>query len=64
MLTVRNLTVRARRVTLVLRPEAGADFQVSARGAASLHSDQPSSLLEETGLRSLLLKNDGYVPLR
>jgi len=64
VLTVRRLTVRARRVTLVVRSDGLPDVQVAARGAVSLRSDQPASVVEETGLRSLLLKNDGYVPLR
>ena len=63
-LTVRRLTVRARRVTLVIRSDGLADVQVTARGAVSLRSDQPASVVEETGLRSLFLRNDGYVPLR
>ena len=64
VLTIRRLTVRARRVTLVVRSDGLLDVQVAARGAVSLRSDQPASVVEETGLRSLLLRNDGYVPLR
>ena len=64
VLTLRRLTVRARRLTVSVKAESGGDFQVSARGAVSLESDQPSSLLSESGVRQLLLKNDGYVPLR
>jgi hypothetical protein len=37
---------------------------VSARGDVSFRSDQAASVVEERGLRSLLLRNDGYVPLR
>ena len=61
--TLRRLTVRASLLTVVVRDE-NPDLQLSARGSVSFRSDQPASVIEETGLRSLLLKNDGYTPLR
>jgi outer membrane murein-binding lipoprotein Lpp len=64
VLSLRRLTVRARRIVLVARDDGGSDVQISARGNVVLKSDQPASVVEETGLRSLLLTNDGYVPLR
>ena len=63
-LTLRRLTVRARRIVFVAREGAGGDVQITARGGVTLRSDQPASVIEETGLRSLILTNDGYVPLR
>ena len=64
VLTLRRLTVRARRLVLSTREDGASDVQVSARGNASLRSDQPASVLEESGLKALLLTNDGYMPLR
>ena len=63
-LVLRRLTIRAARLTLVSKSDPEADVQLSARGDVSLRSDQPASIVEETGLRSLLLRNDGYTPLR
>lgn len=59
---LRRLTLSASRVTVVVR-DAGSDVQLSARGDVSMRSDQPASVIEESGLRSLLLLNDGYTPL-
>jgi hypothetical protein len=64
VLTLRRLTVKARRIVLVARDDGKDDVQVSARGNASLESDQPASVVHESGLKALLLTNDGYVPLR
>ena len=47
-----------------LRGFIGGEHVVSARGSVTFRSDQPSSVLTEAGLRTLLLKNDKYVPLR
>jgi hypothetical protein len=63
-LTLRRLKVSARRIVLVAREGAGGDVQITARGGVRLRSDQPASVIEETGLRSLILTNDGSVPLR
>jgi hypothetical protein len=63
-LSLRRLSVRARRITLVSRFDGSSDVQVSARGSVSFRSDQPASLLEESGLRSLWLRNDVHTPLR
>ncbi len=60
---LRRLTVRAGQLNVVVRDD-NPDLQLSARGGVSFRSDQPASVIEETGLRSLLLKNDGYTPLR
>jgi hypothetical protein len=62
VLVVRRLTVRARRLTLVVRSEE--DVQVTARGDVSFVTFQGSATLAERGLRSLLVRNDGYTPLR
>lgn len=62
IVTLRRLTVRASQLTVVVR-DGNPDIQLSARGGVSFRSDQPASILEESGLRSLLLKNDGYTPL-
>jgi hypothetical protein len=63
VVTLRRLTVKAAQVTVVVR-DGNPDVQLTARGDVSLHSDQPASVLDETGLRSLFLKNDGYTPFR
>ena len=63
VVALRRLTVRASQLTVVVR-DGNPDVQLSARGSVSFRSDQPASVIEETGLRSLLLKNDGYTPLR
>lgn len=63
-LVLRRLTIHAERLTLVAKSDPAADVQLSARGDVSLRSDQPASIVEESGLRSLLLRNDGYTPLR
>ncbi len=47
-----------------MQAEGAPDLQLSARGNVSLRSDQPASVIDETGLQSLLLRNDGYTPLR
>ena len=60
---LRRLTVRAVRLSIVVR-DGNPDVQLTARGSVSLRSDQPASVIEESGLKSLLLKNDGYTPLR
>ena len=64
VLTLRRLTIRARRLVLSTREDGSRDVQVSARGNASLTSDQPASVVEEHALKALLLTNDGYMPLR
>ncbi len=64
VLTLRRLIVRAERVTLVVRSDGKRDVQLTARGGVSLRSEQAASVIEETGLKSLLLTNDGYTPLR
>ena len=61
--TLRHLTVRGAQVTVVVR-EGDPDLQLTARGDVSLRSDPPASALDETGLKALFLKNDGYTPLR
>ncbi len=61
--TLRRLTVKATQLTVVVR-DGNPDLQLTARGDVSLHSDQPASVLDESGLKSLFLKNDGYTPLR
>jgi hypothetical protein len=64
VLTLRRLTVRAASVTFVVRRDGKDDVQLSARGEVSFRSDQPASVLEESGLRGLLLRNDAHTPLR
>jgi hypothetical protein len=64
VLRLRRLVVRAERLTVVVRPPGEDDFQVSARGGVSFRSEQPRSRLSETDLKSLLLTNDSFVPLR
>jgi hypothetical protein len=64
VLTRRRLTIRARRIVLVARDDGSQDVQIAARGNVVLESDQPASVVKESGLRSLLLTNDGYLPLR
>lgn len=63
VLRLRRLTVRAASLTVVVRDD-NPNLQASARGGVSLRSDQPASVVEESGLRSLILRNDGYTPLR
>jgi hypothetical protein len=62
-LSVRRLTVRAGRVTLVERPAGEESVAVAARGSVSFTSNQRASRIEETGLRSLLVRDDAYTPL-
>jgi hypothetical protein len=62
-LTLRRLTVRAAKVTLVARGD-GEPVQITARGDVSFRSDQPASLVEEEGLRGLLIRDDTHTPLR
>jgi hypothetical protein len=64
VLRLRRLVVRAERVTLVERPPGEEDFQLSARQGVTFRSSQPKSVVSETDLKSLLLTNDSYVPLR
>ena len=61
---MRRLLVRAERVTLVLRPAGEDDVQSPPAGGVSFHSSQPKAVLFESDLKSLLLTNDSYVPLR
>lgn len=61
--TLRRLTLRGSQVTIVARDD-NPDIQLTARGDVSFHSDQPASVIDESGLKTLLLKNDGYTPLR
>jgi hypothetical protein len=64
VLTLRRLTVRAARLTLVARDDGAPDVSLSARGRVSFHADLPASVIDERDLKSLLLRNDGYTPLR
>ncbi len=64
VLRLGDLTVRAERLTLVVKKPGDADLQVSARGSVSYRSEKGDARVEETGLKSLLLTNDEYVPLR
>ena len=34
------------------------------RGDVSFHADRPASVIAEEGLKTLLVRNDGYTPLR
>src|SRR5207247_813767 len=63
-LVLRRLTVRAARVTLVIRPAGEDDLQLTARGRVSFRSSQPGLAIDERDLASLFLRNDGYTPLR
>lgn len=63
-LTLRRLTIEARQVKLVLRTDGSDDVSISARGEVSFHADRPASVIAETGLKALLVRNDGYTPLR
>lgn len=63
-LTLRRLTVEGLDVRLVLRTDGADDVSLSARGRVTFRADLAASVLEETGLRTLLLRNDQHVPLR
>lgn len=63
-LTLRHLTIDAKTVKLVVRTDGSDDVSISARGDVSFHADRPASLIAEEGLKLLLVRNDGYTPLR
>jgi hypothetical protein len=63
-LTLRRLTIEASQVRLVLRTDGSDDISISARGDVSFHADRPASVIAESGLKTLLVRNDGYTPLR
>jgi hypothetical protein len=64
VLVVRRLTVRAARVTLVARDDGTSDLALSARGRVAFHADLPASVIEERDLKTLLIRNDAFTPLR
>jgi hypothetical protein len=64
VLVLRRLTVRAARLTLVARDDGTPDVSLHARGRVTFHADLPASVIEERDLKSLILRNDGYTPLR
>lgn len=63
-LTLRRLTVEGIDVRLVARTDGAEDISLSARGRVSFRADLAASVLEEEGLRTLLLRNDQHTPLR
>jgi hypothetical protein len=63
-LTLRHLTIEAPQVKLVARTDGSDDISISARGDVSFHADRPASVIAESGLKTLLVRNDGYTPLR
>ena len=64
VLTLRRLTIRAQTLKLVARTDGRGDVSISARGSVRFRSDRPASIIDEEGLKSLLVTNDGYTPLR
>jgi hypothetical protein len=68
-LRLRRLTIHARTLTLVVRgagatAENDEDVSITARGDVSFEADRPASAITERHLRTLLVRNDGYTPLR
>ena len=64
VLTLRRLTIRASTLRLVARTDGLDDLSLSARGHVRFRSDRPASILDEQDLKSLLVHNEGYTPLR
>lgn len=63
VLRLRRLEVRARTLSLVVRTD-GDDVSLTARGDVSFRAERPASVIDERGLKTLLVRNDGYTPLR
>ena len=58
------LTLIAERITLRIRRDGDAELQVTARGNVELVSRVRNKATRETGLRSLILRQDQMMPLR
>ncbi|MDJ0975390.1 MAG: hypothetical protein QNJ98_13075 [Planctomycetota bacterium] len=63
-LLCRELTLIAERITLRIRRDGDAELQVTARGNVELVSRVRNKATRETGLRSLILRQDQMMPLR
>lgn len=63
-LLCRELTLIAERITLRIRRDADAELQVTARGQVELVSRVRNKATRETGLKTLILRQDQMLPLR
>ncbi len=62
-LALRELTLRAQRITLRTR-SGSPDIQITARGGVEFVSRQRDQVLREQALKGLILTNDQLTPLR
>jgi hypothetical protein len=60
----RELTLEADELILQVRGPDESDLQVTARGDVAFVSAHRDNVVEEKGLRSLLITNDRHIPLR
>ncbi len=63
-LVLRELTLKADRITLRIRDDGLEDVQIMARGKVGFIADVRANVLREEGLRSLLITNDQVLPIR